>query len=150
MQSSRTFYPLVALAVLAAAAADARPHRPGQVPHGQTLGCGLCHNSQFGGDARNLFGQMVEQGFLTSIGPDGDVEWGPELAALDADGDGATNGEELQDPQGTWSPGDPAPGDASAVTRPGDPDSTPPPPEPTSVTASTWAQVKAVARRLLE
>ncbi len=31
--------------------------------------------------------------------------WGPELASLDSDGDGFTNGEELGDPTGTWVPG---------------------------------------------
>ena len=31
---------------------------------------------------------------------------GTRTAALDADGDGATNGEELGDPDGTWQQGD--------------------------------------------
>jgi hypothetical protein len=35
--------------------------------------------------------------------------WGPAFAALDSDGDGATNGQELGDPEGIWLPGDPAP-----------------------------------------
>ncbi len=38
------------------------------------------------------------------------VQWGPALAALDSDGDGFTNGEELQDPNGTWEVGSAAPG----------------------------------------
>jgi len=53
------------------------------------------------------------------------VKWGPELALLDADGDGYPNGLELQDRFGLWKPGGPAPGRASLVSRPGDPNSVP-------------------------
>ena len=69
---------------------------------------------------RNPFGLEVEANFLTTAGFAGDVVWGPELAALDSDGDGATNGMELGDPDGTWVAGDADPeGEAFA---PGDPD----------------------------
>lgn len=135
---------------LAAGSADARPHRPAQVPNGSALGCALCHTNTFGGGARNAFGQMVEEGFLTSNDFNGDVIWGPELAALDADGDGATNGEELQDPDGTWSVGDPNPGDPEAVTLPFDASSFPPPAQPTAVTASSWGTIKATLRDLID
>lgn len=137
-------------ALLSAGPAEARPQRPGQIPNGQVYGCANCHNSAFGGDARNLFGRMVEADFLTEVGFSGNVVWGPELAGLDADGDGATNGQELQDPDGAWRPGDAAPGDPAKVTKPWDPASAPPPPPDTAVAASTWARVKAAVQDLLD
>jgi len=54
----------------------------------------------------------------------GNVLWGPALAAENADLDVATNGQELQDPTGTWQAGNAAPGDWSLVSNPGDPAST--------------------------
>ncbi len=128
--------------------AAARPHRPGQIPSGFVNNCSNCHMSPIGGDARNPFGQTVEGNFLTAIGDFGNVLWGPELAAIDSDGDGFTNGEELGDPEGTWQIGDPAPIDAADVTLPGDPDSHPPD-VPTAVAPSTWARVKAAVAQLL-
>ena len=126
----------------------ARPHRPGQIPSGFVNNCLNCHMSPAGGDPRNPFGLTVEADFLTSVGISGDVLWGPELAAIDSDGDGFTNGEELGDPEGTWQIGDPAPIDAADVTLPGDPDSHPPE-VPTAVAPSTWARVKAAVAELL-
>ena len=122
--------------------AEARFFRPGLVPnYDAAVGdCSLCHVTAGGGTARNPFGQAVE----ALVTPNGqEVFWGPELAALDSDGDGATNGEELGDPDGTWTADDPAPGDPALITHPGDPDSTPPAPEPTAVEASSWARIKA-------
>lgn len=119
--------------------AEARGKRVGQIPNGSVLGCANCHVDANGGGPRNSFGQMVGTSFLSS----GDVVWGAELAALDADGDGATNGEELGDPEGAWSIGDANPGDAAAVTKPWDAESFPPPTS-TAVEASTWAAVKAL------
>jgi hypothetical protein len=43
--------------------------------------------------------------------------WTPALAAADLDGDGFTNGQELQDPTGTWTMGAAAPGIAAHVTQ---------------------------------
>ncbi|MFP6642172.1 MAG: hypothetical protein VCF24_01225 [Candidatus Latescibacterota bacterium] len=106
--------------------AAARPHRPGQIPSGLVNNCLNCHVSPGAGDLRNPFGLTVEGDFLTAINLSGNVIWGPELAAIDSDGDGFTNGEELGDPEGTWQPGDPAPINAADVTLPGDPDSHPP------------------------
>lgn len=143
---------LAALAAigLTIGSADARPARVTQIPNGAQLGCGSCHVNPAGGGARNSFGQMIENGFLTSNDFSGSVVWGPELAALDADGDGATNGEELQDPDGTWSAGDPNPGDPEAVTLPFDASSFPPPADPTAVTSSSWGAVKAALRDLID
>ncbi len=102
---------------------EARSFRTGFIPNGSVNQCANCHINPGGGGARNPFGQAV--GALVS--PGGREEfWGPALAAEDSDGDGVPNGVELQDPDGTWAPGDPAPGDAALVTNPGDPDDVPP------------------------
>jgi hypothetical protein len=103
-----------------------RSFRVGQIPNGSALQCASCHVSPGGGGARTEFGETVRASFLTS--PSGNVIWGPELAAIDSDGDGFTNGEELQDPNGEWTGG--AIGDPSLVTNPGDASSFP---NPTSV-----------------
>ena len=90
----------------AAAPASARPFREQQLPAGAALGCNGCHN----GNQLNPFGLVMEERFLSPGAlSSADALWGPELAALDSDGDGATNGQELGDPEGTWLPGDPAP-----------------------------------------
>ena len=120
--------------------ASARSTRVDQIPNGAVASCNACHVTS--GGPRNAFGQMIEADFLTQAGYLGSVVWGPELAALDADGDGATNGQELGDPEGLWGAGDPAPGELAAVTQPGDAASTPP--IPTAVQSSTWARVKAL------
>src|SRR5688572_5767190 len=86
----------------AAPPALARPARVGQIPNGSVRACLNCHVSPEGGGPRNVFGQQVESGFLDVPGPTGRVVWGAQLAGLNADGDGATNGAELQDPTGAW------------------------------------------------
>jgi hypothetical protein len=68
----------------------------------------------------NEFGGEVEHRLLAGPGGSDGVVWGRELARLDSDGDGFTNGEELQDPSGSWRPGDRPPGLQSLVTNPGD------------------------------
>jgi hypothetical protein len=102
-----------------ASRAQARPNRPDQIPNGQVNRCANCHISPSGGGLRTEFGLDIEEFFLT---PQGTVVWGPELAALDSDGDGRSNGSELQDPSGTWRAGQAQPGDPGAVTNPGVPD----------------------------
>lgn len=96
-----------------------RDFRVQQIPNGSANTCLNCHMSEFGGDARNNFGKLVESRFLSAAGISGNVQWGPLLASLDADNDGATNGQELQDPYGAWTPGSPNPGNSSLVTLPG-------------------------------
>lgn len=143
--------------------AAARSKRVRQVPNGSAASCTTCHVAG-GGSPLNPFGLEIETNFLTSAGGAGDVIWGPELAALDSDGDGASNGAELGDPDGTWVVGDPNPegahtedaeedhdeethddGDSRTekVFNPGDPESTPPlAPHDTAVEETTWARVK--------
>ncbi|GAB1350251.1 hypothetical protein MASR1M107_24660 [Ignavibacteriales bacterium] len=102
---------------------DSRSFRVTQIPNGSKFSCANCHVSAAGGDARNQFGQTVENGFLVND----DVMWGSALANLDSDGDGFSNGIELQDPTGAWRTGQPNPGSLADVTNPGDPNSKPAP-----------------------
>ena len=114
---------------------------PNETPRkGRYFGHRPAGNSAGGGGPRNSFGTQVEGDFLSQAGFAGVVQWGPELAALDADGDGATNGEELGDPDGSWVQGDANP--AGEVFRPWDAESTPPAPMPTAVESSGWAEIK--------
>ena len=103
---------LVTVLFLSGVVADeaaARSKRVGQVPGGSAASCNTCHTDG-GGSPLNPFGMEIAANFLTAAGAAGDVIWGPELAALDSDGDGASNGAELGDPEGTWVVGDPDPG----------------------------------------
>jgi hypothetical protein len=118
---------------------EARSSRVNQVPNGTVIGCATCHVDPAGGGTRNDFGKQVEANFLTAFDFTGQVMWGAELAALDADGDGVSNGAELGDPDGVWNPGDDA-GDPDLATRPGDAASTR---TITAVMASSWAEVKS-------
>ena len=110
-----------ALLTLSASTAEARSGRQTQIPNGADFRCTSCHTSPSGG-ARNSFGTAVAAG-LTSPAAEALAGWGPLLAGLDSDGDGFTNGEELGDPDGTWTVGDPNP--TFDATNPGDPDSFP-------------------------
>ena len=92
--------------------AAARSKRVEQVPGGSAASCNTCHTDG-GGSPLNPFGMEIAANFLTAAGAAGDVIWGPELAALDSDGDGASNGAELGDPEGTWVVGDSDPGRAN-------------------------------------
>ncbi|MEW6701085.1 MAG: T9SS type A sorting domain-containing protein [Bacteroidota bacterium] len=99
-----------------------RSWRPSQIPNGNKFSCNTCHTNG-GGTPRNPFGQEVEK----RVTPGGTEDfWGPALAAIDSDGDGFTNGQELGDPNGVWRPGQPDPGNSSNVSAPGDPNSRPP------------------------
>jgi hypothetical protein len=97
-----------------------RQFRVGQIPNGSKIQCANCHVSP--GGPRNDFGKAVANGFLDGSG---NVLWGPELASLDSDGDGYSNGHELGDPEGSWSVGKPNPGDANNLGNPGDKSSFP-------------------------
>lgn len=68
--------------------------------------CGVCHVNKEPdqGSDRNAFGKSYEDG---AYAWDGTVEGeGKKLWEVDTDGDGFTNGEEMGDPNGTWSEGD--------------------------------------------
>ena len=98
-----------------------RSFRVSKVPHGNKFSCNTCHTNG-GGSPRNAFGLDVE----ARVTPDGNESfWNAEFAALDSDGDGFTNGEELQDPNGEWREGMANPGDINLITNPGNADSVP-------------------------
>ncbi len=121
MKQHLIFAALIVLLIISITVTS-RDFRVQRIPNGNIFSCQNCHFSQFGGDERNAFGNAVNQ----LVTPGGQQNfWGPALAALDSDGDGFTNGEELQDPNGTWQPGQPLPGNPSLVTNPGDPNSKP-------------------------
>lgn len=75
-----------------------------RIPNGNVYSCNACHNpnNQFYADYRRA-----------------GRRWTTALSQMDSDGDGYTNGQELQDPNGTWTQGQPAPGNSSLVTNPG-------------------------------
>ena len=127
--------------------AEARFFRPSKVPNA-VADCNTCHTNG-GGTARNPFGLDVE----ALVTPNGEeVFWGPELAALDSDGDGFTNGEELGDPDGLWQEGDPSPGEPADLGNPANPDIVPnlPEPESTAVEESGWGAIKRLSRLILD
>ncbi len=101
-----------------------RSFRVSQIPNGNINACANCHIDPSGGGSRNAFGQQIESGFLSPSGS-GNVQWGVQLASLDSDGDGFTNGEELQDPFGAWTSGQPQPGNPNLITNPGNPNDFP-------------------------
>jgi hypothetical protein len=84
------------------------------IPNGDVYSCENCHVA--GSNARNNFGEDYASH---------NHAWGASLASLDSDDDGYTNGEELQDPDGTWVKGQPQPGDPALVSNPGDATSIP-------------------------
>ena len=98
----------------------ARPNRVNQFPNNIFVSnsCNACHTSG-GGSPLTPFGKDVG---ATLNG--NNVDWS-KLFSLDSDGDGFTNGEELQDPNGEWTISDPNPGDPSLVTNPNDPEDFP-------------------------
>ena len=95
-----------------------RPFRVNQVPNGSKFSCLTCHNGT--GGPRNPFGLEIQSQFLNPVSSSGMVVWEIDLAQLDSDGDGATNGSELLDPDGEWRAGDDDPGETDNVTNPGD------------------------------
>lgn len=97
--------------------AEARNFRVSMMPNGSVFNCLTCHRSAGGGGPTNPFGTAVR----SLVSPNGRQQfWTPALAALDSDGDGFTNGEELGDPDGD---GTAIP--RTTVTHPGDPNSKP-------------------------
>ncbi len=60
-----------------------------RIPNGTAFSCNTCHS---------------EEKFLADFKAAGS-KWTPGLAAKDSDGDRASNGVELQDPEGKWTQG---------------------------------------------
>lgn len=88
-----------------------------RIPNGNKFTCLNCHSSLLGGKATVLqFGAAFRSNQFV---------WNATLAKLDSDGDGFTNGQELQDPNGTWKKGTANPGTSTLVTNPTDKNSKP-------------------------
>jgi len=98
---------------------EARDFRPARIPNGTVFSCSNCHINPLGGGPRTPFGEAV---FSKIGGTTFDVPfWDSQLAGMDSDGDGYTNGQELGDPDGDFQ----NIGPASAVTNPGNASSKP-------------------------
>jgi hypothetical protein len=93
----------------------ALPEYTYRIPNSYKNLCSNCHLQDDSSDnKRNPFGlDFAANG----------KKWSTVLAKLDSDGDGFTNGQELEDPLGIWN-GDTL-GMSPTVTRPGDPNSRP-------------------------
>ena len=102
------------------------PSYVSNIPNGSVFNCTNCHPTGTG--PTNQFGKDFASHSHA---------WGASLADIDSDGDTFTNGTELQDPNGTWVKGQPAPGNSDLVTNPGDPASKP------ATTCSAWTDVIA-------
>ncbi|KAF0148911.1 MAG: hypothetical protein FD143_2824 [Ignavibacteria bacterium] len=117
----RILHIIAAIILIVSTNTIAREFRVAQIPNGSKFGCLNCHVSSFGG-TRNAFGQLVQTKYLTF---QGDVVWNAAIAGEDADADGVSNGQELQDPTGAWRVGQANPGVLANVSNPGDRNSKP-------------------------
>jgi hypothetical protein len=99
---------LTILAAIRATPARAFPEYDGTIPNLTAAGgCdGLCHAS--GGSTSPFYLDFQAAGFV----------WNATMASADSDGDGFSNGWELQNPSGTWVSGTPDPGDVAFVSNP--------------------------------
>jgi len=117
-----------AVAVALAGAAWGYGSYVSKIPNGGVYGCNNCHD--VGGNP-----------FKTAFANNGH-KWDAALAAKDSDGDGGTNGVELQDPDGNWKEGNPDPHVTGWGTyNPNDGGSTPP---YAPVAPSSFGRVKAM------
>jgi hypothetical protein len=114
-----------AVMILSTVNTFARDFRVDYIPNGKVNKCLNCHTQVDPKDGKSLtpFGKIVESNYLDD---NGDVIWNAALAALDSDGDGFSNGTELQDPNGTWLHGNSDPGTPANTSNPGDKASIPP------------------------
>jgi MYXO-CTERM domain-containing protein len=107
-----------ALLLLMPSTSMAKPAFLSAVPNTAALSCNTCHVPGQPKTVRNDFGIDVKANLNGGM---------PDWAAvcdIDSDGDGATNGEELQDVMCQWT-GGANPGCSGLVTAPGDSNSTP-------------------------
>ncbi|PKL79232.1 MAG: hypothetical protein CVV25_08670 [Ignavibacteriae bacterium HGW-Ignavibacteriae-4] len=100
-----------------------RDFRVNQIPNGNKFQCTSCHVSPYGGGQRTPFGETVYDNLGQPIST-AKVRW-DLIFNIDSDGDGFTNGEELQDADGQWAQGQANPGNSTLITKPWDPSSKP-------------------------
>ena len=110
--------------------ASALPASPGKVPNGSVFSCNSCHLPDPAPKSANT---QMKLDFLNNVPT---KTWTLELANKDSDGDGFSNGEELQDPNGTWAIGQTDPCCFYYVSNPSDPNSIPSPPQIFDITTS--------------
>ena len=127
---SRFIAALVAVVLVGAPSARANQEWGDQIPNLPTAGgCdGLCHAT--GLLTSPLYIDLEAAGFV----------WNATMANADSDGDGFSNGWELQDPSGTWVSGTTDPGNAAFVSNPAFANLLPPLPVATNPTAITHAE----------
>jgi hypothetical protein len=118
----------ISAGVLAASASFGWSGWESRVPNGQVFGCNTCH---------------LELKFYADMVANGNV-WDENLAAKDSDGDGYSNGIELQDPYGVWRPGQANPSRPAWDTY--NPDSSASVPPYDEVAPTSWGRVKAMFR----
>ena len=111
----------------------ARSRYVAEIPNGAVFECSNCHVDPGGGGTRTTFGN--------AFASNADV-WTAALASKDSDGDGYSNGRELQDLNGTWHSGQPNPGSSNLVSNPGSSGSTP----TLAVEPVTWSAIKSLYR----
>jgi len=118
------FFMLIGAAFLFSGIVAARPPSPGKIPNGNLYYCGTCHESGHNFSDGSppvppspVHGNAMQFPFLNTTPT---KTWTTDLANQDSDGDGFTNGEELQDPAGTWAIGQADPGDIGFVSNPSD------------------------------
>lgn len=135
---------ITSVCLLVAGVAFSKPGFENYIPNSNAKNlwgnqCQLCHSGTQGGPL-NVFGQDVK----LNLTPDGFPDW-TQIAKLDSDGDGYTNGEELGDPLAMWKPGMGA-NLYGTVTNPSDPSSYST--EPLAIqriqVPTTWAVIKAL------
>jgi hypothetical protein len=116
----KIYYLIILSLLFSSSLVIGRGFRVTQIPNGSKFSCNTCHTNG-GGTPRNEFGLAVED----IIGISSIEFWNQDFAAQDADGDGFSNGVELQDPNGEWTFGSADPGQLEAVSHPGDNDDIP-------------------------
>ena len=100
------------------------------IPNSGVNSCNTCHGPMGPGSATS--NNAFKNGFASN-----NHAWNAAFAALDSDGDGFTNGEELQDPTGAWTMGAMNPGNSALVSSPSDANSLPPAPTMTALMGLT-------------
>lgn len=105
---------LIPILLVLPSVAFARSERQGHIPNGRVFSCDSCHGkaSLLVGDL-TPFGVDVNRNLVNGV-----VQW-QNIWGLDSDGDGFSNGLELNDPRGVWRRGQPNPG--GPVANPGEP-----------------------------
>jgi len=91
-----------------------------QIPNGEKFECKNCHLDMDDIEKLNPFGKDVNQHRNGKK-----INWNEELAMMDSDNDGYTNGQELLDTEGKWRVGDDNPGNINNASNPGDSKSIP-------------------------